>query len=110
MVVLKKIKAATLMETLVATVLIVVIFMVSTFLLNSLFNHTVKNNTKTVQTHISQLIYLSMHDKLTIPYDDEFENWYISIEKVEKKLIFEAQHKETDKTIRVEQYENYNEQ
>lgn len=108
MVVLKKIKAATLMETLVSTVIIVLVFMISSFLLNSLFNNTVKYNTDAVQTHISELMYLSEHNKLEIPYNDEFENWYISIVKENKKLIFEASHKETKKTIRVERYATHN--
>jgi hypothetical protein len=105
MVVLKKIKAATLMETLVATVLIVLVFMISTFLLNSLFNNTVKQNTDTLKTHISELTYLSTHNRITIPYDDAFENWHISVERKGTKLIFEASHKETNKTIRMERYE-----
>ena len=105
MAVLKKIKAATLMETLVATVLIVLVFMISTFLLNSLFNSTVKQNTDAVKTHITELRYLSEHNKIAIPYNDEFENWYISVERDNKQLIFEASHKETKKTIRVAHYE-----
>ncbi|WP_298507515.1 hypothetical protein [uncultured Kordia sp.] len=105
MVVLKKIKAATLMETLVATVLIVLVFMISTFLLNSLFNTTVRQNTDTLKTHISELTYLSTHNQIAIPYDDEFENWYISVTREGKKLIFEASHKETNKIIHIEHYE-----
>lgn len=93
------------METLVATVIIVLVFMISSFLLNSLFNNTVKYNTDAVQTHISELIYLSEHDQLGIPFDDTFNDWNISIEREGEKLIFEASHKETKKTIRVERYE-----
>ena len=37
MVVLKKIKASTLMETLVATVLIIVVFMAASMILNNMF-------------------------------------------------------------------------
>ena len=81
-------------------------FMISSFLLNSLFNATVKNDTDAVQTHLSELIYLSQNDKLKIPYNDEFETWYISIESEDKKLIFEALHKETKKIIHVERYAN----
>ncbi|AXG69206.1 hypothetical protein KORDIASMS9_01426 [Kordia sp. SMS9] len=105
MVVLKKIKAATLMETLVATVLIVLVFMISTFLLNSLFNTTVRQNTDALKTHISELAYLSKHHQISIPYDEEFNNWEIFVAREGKKLIFEASHKETQKTIRIEKYE-----
>lgn len=93
------------METLVATVLIVLVFMISSFLLNSLFNNTVKQNTDTLKTHIAELTYLSTHNQISIPYDDEFESWYIFVEREGKKLIFEASHKETNKTIRMERYE-----
>jgi competence protein ComGF len=105
MVVLKKIKAATLIETLVATVLIVLVFMISTFLLNSLFNSTVRQNTDALKTHISELQYLSIHNQIRIPYDYEFEKWYISIERSGEMLIFEATHKETNKIVRMEHYE-----
>jgi len=93
------------METLVATVLIVLVFMISTFLLNSLFNNTVRQNTDMLKTHIAELTYLSMHNQIVIPYDDEFEDWYIFIERQGDKLIFEASHKETNKIIRVAHYE-----
>ncbi|WP_420571658.1 hypothetical protein [Kordia sp.] len=105
MVVLKKIKAATLMETLVATVLIVLVFMISTFLLNSLFNNTVRNNTDAVENHMSELMYLSRHGKISIPYEDELDDWYISIEREHTKIRVEASHKESRKTIYVERYE-----
>jgi len=93
------------METLVATVLIVLVFMISSFLLNSLFNNTVRQNTDALKTHISELTYLSMHKQIPIPYDDEFGDWYIEVERVGKKLNFEAQHTKTNKTVRVERYE-----
>lgn len=93
------------METLVATVLIVLVFMISTFLLNSLFNNTVRQNTDTLKTHIAELTYLSMHNQIVIPYDDEFESWYITVEREGAKLIFEASHKETQKIVRIEQYD-----
>lgn len=93
------------METLVATVLIVLVFMISTFLLNSLFNNTVRQNSDALKTHISELTYLSMHNQIAIPYDKEFNNWEIFVEREGTKLIFEASHKETNKTIRIEKYE-----
>jgi len=93
------------METLVATVIIMLVFMISSFLLNSLFNNTVKYNTDAVHTHISELMYLSEHNQLEIPFDDTFNDWNISIEREGKKLIFEASHRETKKTIHLERYE-----
>ncbi len=53
MVVLKKIKAFTLMETLVATVLIVIVFMISSMLLNNLFYNSIKDNTIAIDAHLN---------------------------------------------------------
>lgn len=93
------------METLVATVLIVLIFMISTFLLNSLFTVTVRQHTAALHTRIAELTYLSLHNQIVIPYDDEFGNWSISVERAGRKLIFEALHTKTNKTIYVTRYE-----
>lgn len=93
------------METLVATVIIVLIFMISSFLLNSLFNNTIKHDTNAIQAHLSELMYLSEHDQIKIPYDDEFNDWIISVEKEAKKLVFEASHKDLKRTITIERYE-----
>ncbi len=93
------------METLVATVIIVLIFMISSFLLNSLFNNTIKHDTNQVQTHLSELIYLSEHAQIKIPYDDTFKDWIISVDRESKKVVFEATHKESKRTIRIERYE-----
>ena len=93
------------METLVATVLIVLVFMISAFLLNSLFDNTVRQNTDALKTRIVELTYLSLHDQIVIPYDDEFESWYISVEREGDTLVFEASHKKTNKKIRVTRYE-----
>ena len=81
MVVLKKIKASTLMETLVATVLIVVIFMMTSFILNGLFSSTMSNNTRHIEAHINQLNYLQQNKNLKLPYDELYGNWSISVLK-----------------------------
>jgi|SRR5690606_16554309 len=103
MVVLDKIKASTLMETLVATVLIVIVFMISGLVLNNVFSATVRNNTKSVETHIKELRYLETHGKLPSPYFEESGNWKISMEKImldgQMLLEFHAANSETNKTI-----------
>ena len=62
MVILKKIKASTLMETLVASVLIVVVFMISSMILNNLFSNTIKSNTRAIEAHINELQYLYINE------------------------------------------------
>lgn len=101
MVVLKKIKGSTLMETLVATVLIIVIFMLASMILNNLFSGTVKNNTRQIEAHLNELHYLYYNEKLELPYSDDYKNWNISIEllKGENTIAFYAKNSQTNKTL-----------
>lgn len=110
MVILKKIKGATLMETLVATVLIIVIFMLSSMILNNLFSTNVKNNTSKIRTHLNELHYLIIHDKITLPYKDTYHNWNITITKMSEAqqsfIVFNAVHDTYQKTIEFTAYES----
>jgi len=103
MVVLKKVKASTLMETLVATVLIVVIFMLASMILNSLFSSTLKNNTSQVQTYLYELEYQNQTGLLQLPYQEDYNNWLISIENIKENnqqfVEIEAVNKDLNKTI-----------
>ncbi len=103
MVVLKKVKASTLMETLVATVLIVVVFMIASMILNNLFSNTIKNNTRVIDTHFSELEYLYRNDKLKLPYHDDYKLWRITVEthlkNVELLVLFEAINTESKQLI-----------
>lgn len=110
MVILKKIKASTLMETLVATVLIVVVFMISSMLLNNLFYNSLKNNTRAIDAHLNELQYLYQNEKLTLPYQDEFKSWKISIVSLKRNgkntIVFDVINRNTNKTIEREILEN----
>ena len=94
MVVLKKIKGSTLMETLVSSVLIIIVFMIASMILNNLFSSAIKNNTQAVETKINELHYLFLKGAITLPYSDNFEKWSISVQKItnqgEKLIEFEA--------------------
>jgi len=102
MVVLRKIKASTLMETLVASILIIVIFMIASMILNNLFFNNVKSDTGTITNNLIELEYLCLHKKITVPYLDNIDNWSISINHPidnQDMIIVEAINKDTEKTI-----------
>lgn len=103
MVILKKIKASTLMETLVATVLIMVVFMITSMILNNLFSNTIKNNTRGIDAYLNELQYLYKHDKLIVPFQDDYNNWQISAalykENNSNTIMFEALNTITQKTV-----------
>lgn len=79
MVTLKKLKASTLMETMVATVLVVIIFMIASLILNNVFSSEMNNNTDAVENRIQELRYLYAHKKISLPYDESIKGWEIEM-------------------------------
>ena len=103
MAVLKKLRASTLMETLVATILIVVIFMLSSMLLNSLLINTNKYNDDIVKQELLLLQYQYKNGVLHLPYYSDLEHWEIEVVKEQSNamsgILFVALHSETQKEI-----------
>lgn len=103
MVVLKKIKGSTLMETLVATVLIVVVFMLASMILNNLFSSSIKGDTRDVEAVLNELEYRYINNKVQVPYKADFNKWHISIDSYgdgSKTVVeFRAIQAGTTKTI-----------
>ncbi|WP_412985770.1 hypothetical protein [Pontimicrobium sp. IMCC45349] len=111
MVVLKKVKASTLTETLVATVLIMIVFMVSSIVLNNVFTNTIKYNTNTINSHLDELEYLCNNNKIILPYKNTFHNWDVSVVKIKENnkevIIITGDNKETDRTVEKVINDNY---
>ncbi len=80
MAILKKLRSATLMEALVATVLIIVVFIMASVVLNNLLLNTFSKNTHDVEFRMNELNYLMQNNHLTIPYNETYKNWEITIE------------------------------
>jgi len=92
------------METLIATVLVVVTFLLASMILNNLVSDAVSSNTMAIDTHLIELQYLQQHQKLEMPYTERFQNWSISVERLEEhnqpRIVFEATDLDRHKTIR----------
>lgn len=109
MVILKKLtynlKSFTIIETLVATVLIVLTFMLASMILNNLFSSSLKNNIQPISNYLNELQYLELHNQLELPYLDVFKNWNIHVNRYQHKNLFlvkfEAVNNLTDKTITI---------
>lgn len=103
MVVLKKVKSSTLMETLVATVLIVVIFLMASMVLNTLFAASITQNDSQIRQELLQLQYQYQNKKLTLPYYNEQDNWSIEVSKREwndkTQVVFYAQEQQSQKEV-----------
>lgn len=79
MVVLKKIKSATLVEVIVASVLIVIIFMIASLVLNNLVLNTFSKNTHPIENRLNKLEYELQNGMVKLPYQEKYEDWNITI-------------------------------
>lgn len=80
MVILKKIKAATLVETLVASVIIVIIFLIASVSINNVFNTVSKSNDFELNNRVKEITYHTKHNKISLPFIDETTKWEIYLE------------------------------
>lgn len=103
MVILKKFKASSLMETLTASVIIIVVFMIASFSFNNIFLNTIKSNDEQLVNRISEIEYLGIHDKLDFPFYEEGAYWVILIEKKEDYYLVEVQNlrNKVNKSLRI---------
>jgi len=103
MAILKKVRASTLIETLVSTVLIVIIFMLSSLILNSLFSNTIKNDFSQIETYMNELEYRYETENLQLPYYDDYNEWNISVQNIAENdgalVEFEAVNSKMNKTL-----------
>ncbi len=105
MVVLKKIKAATIVEILVASAIIVIVFTIAGVSLNNVFKGVVKGNDSEFQNRLKELTYLTKHQKIALPYYEDTEQWDIAIEKMEGTIRLEAIHKPSENETQRQIYE-----
>ena len=98
-----KIKASTLVETLVASVIIITVFSMASLTLNAIFKNSVHSNTRTIDAHLNKLMYLNQHGKLEMNYQDNFNEWEIIVSKQSainmEYTVFAATHNKTQKKV-----------
>ncbi len=74
-----KLKASTLVEVLVASVLILIVFAIASMSLSNIFKSTLKSNIHTIDTHLNKLQYQYQYGKIGAKYQEEFQDWNITI-------------------------------
>jgi hypothetical protein len=92
MVVLKKIRASSLVETLTASVIIVVIFMIASFSFNNVFLNTIKSDDEQLTNRIQEIKYFTRYESIKFPFYEEREYWIISAEQKPDAVYFEVQN------------------
>lgn len=65
------------METMVATVLIVVLFMVASLAINSLMAAQIKSDQSEIVEHLNHLEYRLQNNTISFPYYEEWKQWEI---------------------------------
>ena len=102
MVVMKKIQASTLMETLVASVLIVIIFMISSMIMNNLFGNRIKYQSRMIDTRFTEIHYLALHHQIELPLIETVGVWQIQAIRRSSSLYIEANNSDLKKEINKE--------
>lgn len=107
MVILKKIQSSTLIESLIATVIIIVVFMMGSMIVNSLFFNTFYDEKELLLYRLDELEYKYINKSIQLPHTENLGPWYIEIVKLENssfaqlKAINLITNKEIDKKIYV---------
>lgn len=90
------------METMVATVLIVIIFMMTSMVLNSLFSNSLQQNNN-ITERLYQLQYQYQHKIFSVPYSEDFEGWEVSVSQEANNgveyVLFKAINIQSKKTL-----------
>jgi Tfp pilus assembly protein PilE len=88
MALLKKLKGASLVETLTASVIIVVVFMIASFSFNNVFLNSVRSDNNLLQNRLQELKYLAEYGRLPLPFFEDGAYWTISAEEVAGTVEF----------------------
>ena len=102
MVVLKKIKGSALLESIIATVIVMVVFVSATLIINTIFKSIIKNNNDALTNRIEAVVYFSKHKKIAVPFYEETAFWEISITPQESRLLMKATNKKNEKQKTIE--------
>lgn len=98
-----KLRASSLMEVIVTSVIIVVIFGIVTLTLNNIIKNNYRTKNDEINNHLNKIIYLHQNGKITIPFQESFEDWEIESNINNQKnvhyLEFTATHQKTKKEV-----------
>lgn len=96
-----KLKASSLVETLIATVVIMVVFGIAIATISNVLERTVKSSTSAIDSELNKLVYLYEHDQIQVPDVRELKEWRIELKKVKGEevnyIVFVAKHVKNQK-------------
>lgn len=103
MVILTKVKSETLVEVIVASILVVIIFMIASLVLNNLLLNTFSKNTHPVENRLNELEYELQNGLIKLPYQENYKGWDIMITSEkrdsQKELLIVATNEKNNKEL-----------
>ena len=78
MVVLKRIMSSSLIETLIASVIIITVFMIASISFINIFSNELRAKDDRLQSRIREIKYYAKYDQLNYPFYEERKYWIIS--------------------------------
>ena len=99
MVILKKVRSATLVETMVASVIIVIVFLIASLSVNNIFRGTINSDDSALSNRVNELTYFIKNEKVNIPFYEDNILWDIAVEKRDAGTVMEVLNKKNGKEI-----------
>lgn len=101
MVILKKVRSSTLVETMVASVIIIIVFLIASLSINNIFRGTINSDDTALRNRINELTYFVNNEKVKIPFYEDTPLWDIVAEKREEETVIEILNKKNGKEKRI---------
>ena len=93
----RKVKGSSLVETIVATVVIMIVFGIAVATIGNILERNVKSSTSIIDKELNKLVYLYQNKKIQVPEIRELDKWTIELKKEQEGnlsyVVFNAKHK-----------------
>ena len=89
-------------ETMVSSVIIVIVFMIASMSLNNIFGNVVKNNDLALRNRVKEVTYLAQNSALQIPFYEDTEAWELVVDRKNDGLWLQVFNKVTDHEMEIE--------
>jgi hypothetical protein len=101
-----KIKGSTLMETVIATVIILAVFVVASLILNTTYKGVVQNDTFSIDNRLEELFYLAKHAQISIPYEETSGDYevYLNTETIDGIIYIQAEATHSIHAKKIQKY------
>lgn len=98
--VILKIRGGSLIEAVVASVILVIVFTIASLTLNNSFKSVISTNDSQMQYRVDELSYLLKNDAIQLPFYEETNLWDIEVFQAKDSIHLDALHKASNNKTR----------